>query len=45
MNYKMLLKEFDYDKNTLDDTIGFLKIMLNEIEAIKKEIKYGKYKI
>lgn len=27
-----LLQEFDYSKNRLEDTIGFLEIMINELK-------------
>jgi len=30
-----LLREFDYEKNGLDDTIAFLKIILSELENKK----------
>lgn len=36
---RLLLKEFDYDKNTMDDTLDFLLYMVNEIKNRKKEIK------
>lgn len=36
-NYYDMLKEFYYEKNGLDDTIDFLKFMLNELENIKNE--------
>ena len=33
---RMLLKEFDYDKNTLEDTIDFLVYVINELIKIKE---------
>ena len=37
--YKDMLKEFDYDKNTLEDTLQFLLIMCNDIYFILNKMK------
>ena len=36
---RMLLKEFDYDKNTLQDTKDFLNYIINEIDKKIKGVK------
>ena len=37
--YKDMLKDFDYDKNTLEDTLQFLLIMCNDIYFILNKMK------
>lgn len=36
---KMLLKEFDYDKNSFEDTIDFLIFIVNSMIRLEKEEK------
>ena len=40
-NIRLLLKEFDYDKNTLDDTINFLRYVLRQLDEIYNEVDNG----
>ena len=40
---RLLLKEFDYDKNTLDDTLDFILMMCSYIIKLKRE-EYGRYR-
>lgn len=36
---RLLLKQFDYDKNTIEDTLQFLLIMCNDIVEILNKKK------
>ena len=40
-NIRLMLKEFDYDKNTLDDTINFLRYVLRQLDDIYNEVDNG----
>ena len=40
-NLRLMLKEFEYDKNTLDDTINFLHYVLRQLDEIYNEVDNG----
>lgn len=37
-----LMKEYDWDKNTLDDTLYFMSFMFDQYVKLEKRVKHGK---